>query len=74
VPQRETHRHAGLPWVNGQILAALQAFGATVHRFPRCLLPERLPGVERETKAELDEKNERFPVVHVHGGSAIVAP
>jgi predicted PurR-regulated permease PerM len=30
--------------------------------------------VERETKAELDAKNERFPVVHVHGGSAIRRP
>src|SRR5258708_19470567 len=35
---------------------------------------ERLPGVERETKAELAAKNERFPVVHVHGGSAIRPP
>ena len=30
--------------------------------------------MERETKAELAEKSERFPVVHVHGGSAIRRP
>ena len=30
--------------------------------------------MERETKTELEEKNERFPVVHVHGGSAIRRP
>ena len=30
--------------------------------------------MERETKAELEAKDERFPVVHVHGGSAIRRP
>ena len=35
---------------------------------------ERCSGVEREIKAELAEENERFPVVHVQGGSAIRRP
>ena len=30
--------------------------------------------MERETKAGLDDTSERFPVVHVHGGSAIRRP
>src|SRR5882762_310426 len=74
MPQRETHRRAGSPRSTSRFLPG------AAHLLQPCVVStvvlylERLPGVERETKAELAEKNERFPVVHVHGGSAIRRP
>src|SRR5258708_19470566 len=61
MPQRETPRCAGSPWVNEQIFAARCAFAATVRRFPRCFPPREVAGGGKRDKSRARREERAFP-------------